>query len=268
MHSTCALRCLSRGVLVMLGTLALTAAHPMWTPTARGVTFAIRITLVAGPNQQVTSALTGRGTFVNGRGRIDFDSTVGRSAAFGRNDYLLIDSSGTTLVRPETRTYSEIDSPLQGPIERLAGRVGSQATVSAVNVEMDKLGPTDSVSGRTSQHYRITAEYTVELPRGPLHSRTTTELWMAKLPFQLSAPFAQLSPQADTGPFKAVFAKMREHGKQLASEGTPIKAVVTTNYTFGAVTINSMETAQLTDIREADVDESRLKVPEGFKRGG
>ncbi len=159
-----------------LGVAVLTTTGAARLPeggTTKGVSFKLVMTLkqpiTRGQKATELSILHGTGTFANGRGRIDIDSSTG-PVAYAKGDYFVIDSGHTILVRPSVQTCSEIESPIEHPLGRMVSQLANQQLgKSGVKVEMEWLGRTDSVAQTTTQHYRVQSEYAIDFGARQLH---------------------------------------------------------------------------------------------------
>ncbi len=257
--------------VVVAGTTA--ASRPPAPPT-KGVMFNLVMKLRPAPvrgsaKPEPPTFLHGTGKFANGRGRIDIDSSTG-PVAFSKGDYFVVDSGHTILVRPSVQTYTEIDSPIQNPLHQMVAAMANQRiVVSGVKVDMEKLGPTDSVGHMTTQHFRIQSEYALDLGTRQYNTQITTDMWVAKLPFRFVNPVEESmkSPHMPVA-FNPLFDKIAAYSAQVESEGAAVKSVTTTTYAVGGMTWDTVQSAEITNVKEADVDEAAFRIPDRFRKGG
>ncbi len=236
-----------------------------------GVSFRVVMQLIPPANRggqlAEPSILFGSGSFADGRGRIDIDSSRG-SIPFTKGDYFVIDSGHTLLVRPSVQTYAEVESPIQHAFTRLAGQLTNpQMAMSAVKVNMEDLGVGGMVARVKTEHFRVQSEYVQEVGTRQLNSEVTTDMWVAKLPVQFTSPVEgsvlrpQLSPVLNP-----VVDQLATFSKQIASAGAPVKLVTTTTYALGSATWQTVQSAELSNIRFTYLDADAFKIPERFRK--
>jgi hypothetical protein len=258
------------GTMLLAGSLVASLAWHRTPAPIKGVAFTFTMTMrppAVGTRPVRQTVIIGTGRFANDRGRIDFDSTSGLTS-FSKGDYFLVDSGRTYLVRPSVQTYSEIDSPILNPFRNLASQLNN-ASLSNVKVEMEK-APLDTLVGLPAQGYKIMAEYLMDLGPSDASSHTTTELWIAKLPFRFVNPVDETlrSPRLPRL-LRPVFDKIAEYSVQISKEGTTVKSVTTTTINIvGGATYDLVQTFEMKSVKETDVDEGSLRIPDRFRKGG
>lgn len=149
-----------------------------------------------------------------------------------------------------------------------------------VTLKLDTLGAGEAIESRPTQHYRITADYTAEWSGETVHAHAVSEVWTTNLTTKIPNPFDPTSsgPPATEGPHLEYTLRLMVLKRKI--EGTPIKVVTTTQITGldqvdgvpglptggdPPVTMATIvQTAEITGIKEAQVDETQLVVPEGF----
>jgi hypothetical protein len=194
------------------------------------------------------------------------------------DDYLLVlDSAQTVFVNTEQGTFADAARMLGGGgLGMLSSIAGSRRGTGGATPQMDITGLVadfervgkDTTDGKATQHYRVVAEMTVSAMGRQVPMRILIDTWTADLPYHIVNPFdpARASPPND--PVEKLTAKLAEYRKKI--EGAPIKTTTLTTLTMdmgGApVMLDFLQTVQITDIKEADVDETRLQIPAGFVR--
>jgi hypothetical protein len=219
-------------------------------------------------NAAVPSLLHATGTFANGRGRIDIDSSNG-PMALSNGDYFVIDSGHTILVRPSVQTYTEVESPIQSPLHQVVAAMTNPHLVGpGARVSMELLESTETIASMPTRHYRIQSDYAMDLGARQCNTHVTTDLWIANVPFRFVMPVerdlsrpglpATLTPLLDT---------IARYSAILQAAGAPLKVVTTTTYAVGGVTWDTMQSAEITDLRAADMDEGSFRIPDRYRRG-
>lgn len=153
----------------------------------------------------------------------------------------------------------------------------SQLQLLDVNFKLEKLGVSDAIDGRPTQHYRITTDYRVVWGDQPFPAHAVTEIWTTALPTQIPNPFEPLivADQSTDGPLIEYSLKLRAIRAQL--EGTPIKVVTTTTFSNiqdvvglrsfvgndpTMTTLTVVQQTQITNIQPAEVDPKIFLVNE------
>jgi len=158
-----------------------------------------------------------------------------------------------------------------------------QTQLRDVKFEIEKLGAGDTIDGRPTQHYRINADYRIVWGGQVVDAHAVTELWSAALPTMIPNPFEPLSAveTAPDGPLLEYILKLTRIRNQV--EGVPIKVTTTTTLSGldnvvglpglstddpARSTMRITQTTAITSIKETDVDEKQLVIPEGFSSPG
>ncbi|HEY6218987.1 MAG TPA: hypothetical protein VIV65_02950 [Gemmatimonadaceae bacterium] len=150
--------------------------------------------------------------------------------------------------------------------------VQSAVTIDNIVTDLEDLGADSVIEGRQTHHYRAVAEMNMSIMGNPAPLRILIETWTVKVPFKIPNPF-QGGFGGTTGddPFSRVASSLSELTKKI--EGTPIRNVITTTLTnLGntGMSLDFVQTTQITDIKEAEVDAKTLELPAGYtkKSGG
>ncbi len=252
-----------RGIVFFSLALAATATIAA-RPAAPGLTYRVRMVVtppeIPGMPPQSATVISGRGYSIGTQSRLDIDSVQGQiPMAIG--DYMLtLDSGRTFMVNPTSKTYSEgIPGMASLPPEILA-----QASVTNVNVTTEKLGAGETMQGFATEKVRMTVTYSLAIMGTAMNTMTTAEMWVAKLPAAVSTPFDGAIPkEMSEGPMKELAEKAMAARKTI--DGTPIKTVTTAQIT-GPMSITTVTTVELLDMKQGDVDPAMLKLPEGFTK--
>jgi hypothetical protein len=250
-------------------------------PPAKGITYRVRVSsrlpaIMAGAGGDATGQLVlARASAVGNRARFELQALQPMPAGVSLDDYLLVlDSAQMVFVNTDEKTYVDAGRMLRGGglgmlSSMAAGRRGgagmSQMDLSGLVTDFEVVGK-DTTDGKQTQHYRIVAEMTVAAMGRQVPLRILIDTWTADLPYHVVNPFDAAAMKPADDPAAKLTAKLAEYRKQI--QGTPIKTVMTTTVTIDAagapVMLDFTQTTQITDIREADVDEKQLEIPAGF----
>lgn len=252
--------------VILAGAAFVTAAVK---PFAPGVTFKIRMVItppeIPGMAPQGEMVVVGHGLATGGRSRLDLDSVAAPMQAGGTmapGDFMLsLDSGRMVVVRPSTKSYSE-GLPGMGmlPADALAA-----AVITNVSVASEKLGAGDAMQGFPTQHFRVTTQYGLAIMGQSFNTTTVQEIWTADLGTAVSTPFDGAIPtEMSQGPMKELFDKTLAARKDLGT-GVPIKSVSTTSIT-GPMSLTTLQTYDLSEITRGNVDDTMLKIPDGFTK--
>jgi hypothetical protein len=257
-------RVVSRRGIVFFSLALASAASIAARPAAPGLTYRVRMVVtppeIPGMPPQSPTVITGRGASVGTQSRLDIDSVQGQ-VPLAIGDYMLtLDSGKTFMVNPASKTYTEgMPGMASLPPEILA-----QASVTNVNVTTERLGAGERMQGFATEKVRMTVTYSLAIMGQAMNTMTTAEMWVAKLPAAVATPFdGSLPKQMTEGPMKELAEKAMAARKSI--DGTPIKTITTAQIT-GPMSITTVTTVELLDIKQGDVDAAMLKVPEGFTK--
>jgi hypothetical protein len=236
------------------------AAHP----PAPGLTYRLRMVVtppdIPGMPPQSPTVLVGHGASIGTQSRLDIDSLQGQlPLAIG--DYMLnLDSGRVVMVSPASKTYSEGMPSMVA----LSPEMMAQASVTNVNVTTEKLGAGETMQGFATEKVRMTVTYSLAIMGTALNTMTTVDMWVGQLPGNVTTPFDGAIPkELSEGPMKELADKTMAARK--AIKGTPIKTVTTSQIT-GPMSVTTVTTLDLLDLKPGDVDPAVLKVPEGFAK--
>lgn len=252
-----------RGLLLFSLALAATASIAA-RPPAPGLTYRVRMVVtppeIPGMPPQSATVITGKGVSIGTQSRLDID-TVSGQIPLTVGDYMLtLDSGKMFMVSPSSKSFSE---GLPG-MAALPPEVLAQASVTNVNVTTEKLGAGETMQGFPTEKVRMTVTYSLAIMGTAMNTMTTAEMWVAKLPANVSTPFdGALPKELSQGPMKELAEKSMAARKTI--EGTPLKTI-TTSQISGPMTVTTVTTLELLDVKQGDVDPSLLKVPDGFTK--
>ncbi|HEY6220415.1 MAG TPA: hypothetical protein VIV65_10185 [Gemmatimonadaceae bacterium] len=232
------------------------------TPFTPGVSYKVRTVMNMPPMPGMGAGdlvIVGHGVSANGKSRLDIDSAAsGPMTPFGPGDYILtLDSGRTVVVTPASKTY--IDNFMMGG--GMPPEVMSQAVISGISVNVEKQGAGETIEGRATQKYKLTAQYTMSIMGTVINMGQETEIMTADLPTKIATGLGgSLSKSMSTGPFAELYTKMTDAQKQIS--GTPIKVSNVTS--IMPMNMNLTQTMTITDLKNTDVDEKSFAIPDGF----
>jgi hypothetical protein len=151
--------------------------------------------------------------------------------------------------------------------------------ISDVKATVEDLGTDAPIDARPTKHFKITVNYKFKLYGQPREAKTTTEVWTVDFPHRIVNPFEATTAMGDSGTMADVTRRLIEEAKKVP--GTPVKVVTTQTLPVSAVgsdevevtaagavpqTVSIVRTTAITALKEADVDETGLLVPAGYKK--
>ena len=141
----------------------------------------------------------------------------------------------------------------------------ASASFTNVSVTTEKLGAGEQMQGYPTEKVRMTVTYALSIMGQSLNTMTTIEMWVAQLPAAVITPFDGTVPRSlMDGPMKELAEKTNAARKTLGT-GTPLKTVTTASIT-GPMSITTVNTVELLDVKVGDVDPAMFKVPDGFTK--
>ena len=190
----------------------------------------------------------------DGSMRMDITALEGASmSAVG--DYYIVKGGRTMLVRPVTKTFVDIGD----------GAVAADVTFTGVTATSDKIAGADMVDGRPTEHLRTSVAYTHGIRGQSIPTTIVTDFWLAKLSVPMTNPMTGVKYALTSGPMADLVLKQLEVAPTAAA-GTALKAVVTTTRTAMGQSIVSTVTAEFKNVKEANVDVSKIVMPEGYTK--
>jgi hypothetical protein len=151
--------------------------------------------------------------------------------------------------------------------------------VTSVKVRTEDLGAGEAIESRPTHKYRITGDYEFKLYGQARSAKTTTDVWTIDFAQPIVDPFEGASTASDTLSYLGIAARLVAEEKKIP--GVHVKSVTTQELplamgagadadvnTAGQVTqtISIVRTTTITALKEADVDDSMLSVPAGYRK--
>ncbi|MEO7359143.1 MAG: hypothetical protein ABI120_02355 [Gemmatimonadaceae bacterium] len=246
-----ALGVVSLAVFTSVNVPGKTAPVPPAGYTFEMVTKATSSSTIAGP----ASGMRATGIVgPDGAMRMDITALEGTSmSAVG--DYYIIKNGESLLVRPGTKTYVDIGNPV----------VAAEVTFSRVTAAVEKVAGTDVIDGHATEHSRTTVSYTQGIRGQSIPTTVVTDYWIAKLSVPMINPMAAVKNATTAGPIAELVNKQLEVAPAAAS-GVALKAVITTTRSAMGQSIVSTVTAEMKNLKEGNVDVSKIVMPEGYTK--
>lgn len=241
-----------------------------------GMTFRLLVTLRNTPSAgrgPRALMLQGHGAFAGGHGRVDIDSAS--PGPFRKGDFIIIqDTLNSVWARPSDLRVRRMNAPLVNPLEGISERLsGGPGMPSDLKVDFDTVSLDEAVNGTPARHFRITADATYPLPGGnrQIHQKVVVEQWLAKIPVNIVNPFGSRIrglPDIPTtnGDYRA-FLNTLAAANRVFGEAVAVKTVITTSYNYGGgMGEEYLQTVELLDLKQGDVDEKLFVLPEEFRK--
>jgi hypothetical protein len=255
--------------------LTLAAAAPRaFSP---GYTYRMRI------SGQVTEAngktkdfvvMSGRAMVTSKAGRLDIDeASKERGAMADKGGYILYDPTSMMIVNPKEKqilkfTFDDLE---KGMSALAANMPGMRITITDVAVNLEKLGPGESLLGMATTKYRVTQDYKLAMKVAFMNRSSTEhivqEYWMADQKSGFANPFARMGSMRAVGggAFAELMSKTAEATARMG-KGIPVKTVTTTTSTNdkGEKTTN-VATMEVTELKAGNVDDALLVPPSDYQ---
>jgi len=184
-----------------------------------------------------------------------------------QGDYMLFEGTDAIVVKPAEKSFVLLQSAQLGGRAMLGGL---QITLNNAVAKLDTLGPGETIDGRPTQHYRLSAthEMTMAAAGGgpPITTRQTSDYWIAAIPDFPATPFNKTTAQ-DTrtaGPMAELAEKLAAATAGLPRGGVVVRQLTSTRITMSGMAAGTDNTTEISDIKKADVDLDRLVLPSGF----
>lgn len=223
--------------------------------------------LSAGPAQNYV----GRSVFAANRGRMDIVEG-GVAPLFAVGDYILFDTTSFIVVHPSTRDFIAVTNDLGGLSADKLASLGMTVKLSDVKVTLDSLGPSDTVAGYATLHYRMNTAFNMSVVASfmsqQLGAENVTDYWVAVVPGLpdnpllrangvmeaplMGGPFSDLSRRVDS-------ASARMH-QAVALRSSSTNRIVQGPGESGSV----LATSDVSGITREPVDENLLMLPADF----
>jgi hypothetical protein len=241
-----------------------------------GYTYRLKISgQVIEPNGKAKDyvVMSGKAMVSTNGGRLDIEeASRDRGAMTEKGGYILYDPTAMMIVSPKEKQVVRFafDDMEKGMSALAANVPGMKITITDVAVNLEKLGPGESMLGMSTTRYRMTQDYKIAMKVAFMNRSSTEhivqEYWMADPKRGFANPFARMSNLRPVGggAFADLMTKTAEATAKMG-KGIPLKSVTTTtsvsNKDEKTTTATTME---VTDLQSGNVDDALLKVPSDY----
>jgi hypothetical protein len=202
----------------------------------------------------------------SGASRIDVATADNAQGTYAIGDYILTIDGRPVIVHPTTKTYVDITDMANGALSKLPPQILDQLIIGNVTAKLDKLDGGDVLEGRKTDHYRTTVAYTMSMMGQEIPSVIVTDYWMAKLSVPFMNPMSGRPPATPpAGPMAELMKKQAEVQPPM-TDGVVVKSMMTTTITLGAQSQVMTMTSAMTNIKETDVDATKIALPSGYTK--
>lgn len=203
------------------------------------------------------------------RGRLDV-TDGGAPELFAKGDYLLFDSSEVVIVHPSSQTFVLLTQQTLASTGAL-DTADFKLTVSDEKVQLDSIGPGDTISTFPTTRYRLTLAFNMSLDMAVMRTRVgseaVTEYWVATIPGMTPNPLVRSNGMSGgvPGMLKALSLRVDSVTARMGKT-IVLRTSSTTRITAGpGQSIESRNSSVVSDVKHAAVDKNSLIVPLQFK---
>jgi hypothetical protein len=244
-----------------------------------GVAYTIRVASqprsgvgLAGVATEAAQSYVGHAVFAANRGRLDIvEGAAEPTLTVG--DYVLFDTTALVVVHPKTREFTIVrrDSSLTD-LDRL-NALGVTVTLSDVKVQLDSLGPSDTVAGFATMHYRMTTAFNMSVEAATMVQRMGTEAvtdyWVAVVPGLPNNPLLRANGVPGragmTGLFRELERRVDSASARMGKAVTLRSKTVSRLIEGPGSSATVEQTSEVSDIVRRFVDEDLLILPADYK---
>jgi hypothetical protein len=247
--------------------------------TIPGVAYTIRVasqprsgTGLAAAAADAAESYVGHAVFAANRGRLDIVEGAAEPT-LGAGDYILFDTTAVVVVHPQTREFTIVrrDSSLND-LDRL-NALGVTVTLSDVKVQLDSLGPSDTIAGIPTTHYRMTTAFNMSVAAAAMVQRMGTEAvtdyWVAVVPGLPNNPLLRANGipggAGMTGLFRDLERRVDSASARMGKAVTLRSKTVTRLIEGPGSSATVEQTSEVSDVVRRLVDEDLLMLPPDYK---
>ena len=240
---------------------------------ARGTTFGMHVKITAVGDGPMATAMQaqqaewrGVATSVANRGRIDIVEG-GQPPLIQQGDFMLFEGADAIVVRPTDKSFVMLQLAQMGNRALLGGL---QITLKNIVTKLDTLGAGETIEGRPTQRYRLSASYEMTMAAmaggPPISTTQTSDYWFAAIPDVPATPFNKTagSDGRVVGPMAELADKVTAATAGLPREGMIVRHVTSSRITMAGTTAGIDNTTEISNLKKADVDLDRLVLPSGL----
>ncbi len=241
---------------------------PPTAPRATGYTYEMvakstSSSPMAGPGSGMTSTgIVGP----DGSMRMDITSVEGASSAMSAvGDYYIMKDNKLLLVRPGTKTYIDIGDLAMSALASMPPQMLAQMTITGVTATSENVPGAEAIDGRPTEHLRTTIAYNMGIMGQSLPTTIVTDYWLVKLAVPMINPMAGMKNALASGPMAELVNKQIEVAPT-AANGVAVKAIITQTLSAMGQSIVSTTTTEMKNLKEGNVDVSKIVLPEGYTK--
>ena len=249
------------------------------TGTIPGVAYTIRVVSQPRPGAgfegiapEAAQSYVGHAVFAANRGRLDIVQGAAEPT-LSAGDYILFDTTALVVVHPRTHEFTIVrrDSSLSD-LDRL-NALGVTVTLSDVKVQLDSLGPSDTIAGFPTTHYRMTTAFNMSVEAASMMQRMGTEAvtdyWVAVVPGLPNNPLLRANGVPGgagmTGLFRDLERRVDSASARMGKAVT-LRSKTVSRLIEGPGSSASVEqTSEVSDVVRRLVDEDLLILPADYK---
>lgn len=235
---------------------------------APGMTYEMVSTTTSSVSPAGNTTMTARGSVgANGAMRLEIVTVDGAAAAaYAVGDYFLTTEGQSMLVRPSSKTYVNVMDQAMSVLNNMPPELLAQLTLTGLAGTTEKLGGSEPIEGRPTEHYHTTMSYTLNMMGQAMPTTIVSDYWIAKLPIAFANPLGGGAKASVTsGPMAALMQKQIELTPP-SSAGVAMKSTTVQSVSMMGQSIVTTTTSEMKNVKEADVDASTLVLPAGYTK--
>ena len=247
--------------------------------TIPGIAYTIRVASqprsgagLAGVASDAAQSYVGHALFAANRGRLDIVEGAAEPT-LDTGDYILFDTTALVVVHPKTREFTIVrrDSSLTD-LDRL-NALGVTVTLSDVKVQLDSLGPSDTIASFPTAHYRMTTAFNMSVEAASMVQRMGTEAvtdyWVAVVPGLPNNPLLRANGipggAGMTGLFRDLERRVDSASARMGKAVTLRSKTVSRLIEGPGSSATVEQTSEVSDVVRRLVDEDLLILPADYK---
>jgi len=227
---------------------------------------------LAGVAAEAAQSYVGHAVFAANRGRLDIVDGAAEPT-LGVGDYILFDTTALVVVHPRTREFTIVrrDSSLTD-LDRL-NALGVTVTLSDVRVQLDSLGPSDTIASFPTLHYRMTTAFNMSVEAATMVQRMGTEAvtdyWVAVVPGLPNNPLLRANGVPGGAGMAGLFRELERRVDSASArmgKAVTLRSKTVSRLIEGPGSSATVEqTSEVSDVVRRLVDEDLLILPADYK---
>ncbi|MEP6833615.1 MAG: hypothetical protein ABJB74_09480 [Gemmatimonas sp.] len=240
-----------------------TANAPV-APRAAGYTFVMVTKTESSSPDAAGSTMTAAGIAgPDGSVRLDITAVAGASSGLTAvGDYYISKGGKLLLIRPATKTIVDIGDLATA---QMTPEIMAQITIADITATSEKVAGSETIEGRATEHLRTTIGYSMSVRGQSVPNTIVTDYWLAKSSIPMMNPMPGTNNAPASGPM-AELAKKQSEVSPKPADGVALKKISTRTISVMGNSIVSTVTSEMKNLKEGDVDVSKIVVPEGYTK--